>query len=197
MISHWLRLCGTLAMRYGLPEDEALKAITINTAQIARVADRVRERLEVGKDAASSSSTGAACRPSTRVDMVFGDGGGVRPLAPGGASKMTTRRTMRAARLAACWRIAGHPALLRARERAIVLRGPIGRPGGQRPDPERNGGHARRSYTWGRVIAIPGGAEVVDVRGKYPPGLIDAMTSLGVAKSDLKGPPRRSRRNCA
>ena len=37
----WLRFCAGLAMRYGLPEEEALKAVTINTAQIARVADRV------------------------------------------------------------------------------------------------------------------------------------------------------------
>lgn len=69
----WLRLCAALAMRYGLPEDEALKAITINTAQIARVADRVGS-LEVGKDADFVIFNGAWYEPSTRVDMVFGDG---------------------------------------------------------------------------------------------------------------------------
>ncbi len=69
----WLRLCAALAMRYGLPEDEALKAITINTAQIARVADRVGS-LEMGKDADFVIFNGAWYEPSTRVDMVFGDG---------------------------------------------------------------------------------------------------------------------------
>lgn len=69
----WLRLCAALAMRYGLPEDEALKAITINTAQIARVADRVGS-IEVGKDADFVIFNGAWYEPATRVEMVFGDG---------------------------------------------------------------------------------------------------------------------------
>ena len=69
----WLRLCAALAMRYGLPEDEALKAITINTAQIARVADRVGS-IEVGKDADFVVLNGVWYEPGSRVDMVFGDG---------------------------------------------------------------------------------------------------------------------------
>jgi imidazolonepropionase-like amidohydrolase len=69
----WLRLCAALVIRYGLPEEEALKAITINTAQIARVADRVGS-IEVGKDADFVVLNGTWYEPRTRVDMVVGDG---------------------------------------------------------------------------------------------------------------------------
>jgi imidazolonepropionase-like amidohydrolase len=69
----WLRLSGALAMRYGLPEEEALKAMTINTATIARVADRVGS-IEPGKDADFVVLNGPWYEPATRVDMVFGDG---------------------------------------------------------------------------------------------------------------------------
>jgi imidazolonepropionase-like amidohydrolase len=69
----WLRLSGALAMRYGLPEEEALKALTINPAVIARVADRVGS-IEPGKDADFVVLNGPWYEPATRVDMVFGDG---------------------------------------------------------------------------------------------------------------------------
>jgi imidazolonepropionase-like amidohydrolase len=69
----WLRLCAALAMRYGLPEEEALKAITINTAEIAHVADRVGS-LVVGKDADLVVFDGPWYEPRSRVEMVFGDG---------------------------------------------------------------------------------------------------------------------------
>ncbi len=69
----WLRLCAALAMRYGLPEEEALKAVTINTAQMARVADRVGS-IEVGKDADFVVMNGPWYEPRTRVELVFGDG---------------------------------------------------------------------------------------------------------------------------
>jgi len=69
----WLRLCAALAMRYGLPEDEALKAVTINTATIARVANRVGS-LEPGKDADFIVFNGPWYEAKSRVDMVFGDG---------------------------------------------------------------------------------------------------------------------------
>lgn len=69
----WLRLCAALAMRYGLPEDEALKAVTRNTAEIARVGDRVGS-LEPGKDADFVVFNGPWYEPRTRVDMVFGNG---------------------------------------------------------------------------------------------------------------------------
>jgi imidazolonepropionase-like amidohydrolase len=69
----WLRLCGALAMRYGLPEEEALKALTINPAIIARVSERVGS-LEPGKDADFVVMNGPWYEGSTRVDMVFGNG---------------------------------------------------------------------------------------------------------------------------
>lgn len=69
----WLRLCAALAMRYGLPEDEALKSVTLNTAQIAGVADRLGS-IETGKDADFVVLNGPWYEPATRVDLVFGDG---------------------------------------------------------------------------------------------------------------------------
>src|SRR5678816_4698630 len=33
----WLRLCAALAMRYGIPDEEALKMVAANAAVIARV----------------------------------------------------------------------------------------------------------------------------------------------------------------
>jgi len=69
----WLRLSGALAMRYGLPEEEALKALTINPATMARVANRVGS-IEKGKDADFVVMNGPWYEGFTRVDMVFGDG---------------------------------------------------------------------------------------------------------------------------
>ncbi len=69
----WLRLCAALVMRYGIPEEEALKMVTLNAAQIARVSDRVGS-LEVGKDADVVIFNGAWYEPRSRVDVVVGDG---------------------------------------------------------------------------------------------------------------------------
>ncbi|MBK8247890.1 MAG: amidohydrolase family protein [Gemmatimonadetes bacterium] len=69
----YLRLCAALAMRYGLPEAEALKAITINVAEIAGVADRVGS-IEVGKDADFVVMNGPWYEPMSRIDLVVGDG---------------------------------------------------------------------------------------------------------------------------
>ena len=69
----WLRYCGALGMRYGLPEEEALKGLTINAAKIARVADRVGS-IERGKDADIVVLDGAWYEPKTRVDRVYVDG---------------------------------------------------------------------------------------------------------------------------
>jgi imidazolonepropionase-like amidohydrolase len=69
----WLRLCAALAMRYGLPEDEALKAITRNVAEIQGVAARVGS-IEVGKDADFVVFSGPWYEPASRVDLVVGDG---------------------------------------------------------------------------------------------------------------------------
>jgi imidazolonepropionase-like amidohydrolase len=69
----WLRLCAALAIRYGLPEEEALKAVTINPALMARVGDRVGS-IEPGKDADLVVLDGTWYEPRTRVQMVFGGG---------------------------------------------------------------------------------------------------------------------------
>jgi imidazolonepropionase-like amidohydrolase len=71
--SKWLRYCAAMGMRYGLPEDEALKGVTINAAKIARVADRVGS-LEAGKDADLVVLDGPWYEPKTRVDRVYVDG---------------------------------------------------------------------------------------------------------------------------
>jgi imidazolonepropionase-like amidohydrolase len=69
----WLRLCAALVMRYGIPEEEALKMVTLNAAQIARVSDRVGS-LEVGKDADVVIFNGPWYEPKSRVDIVVGNG---------------------------------------------------------------------------------------------------------------------------
>jgi imidazolonepropionase-like amidohydrolase len=71
--SKWLRYCAAMGMRYGLPEDEALKGVTINAAKIARVADRVGS-IETGKDADLVVLDGPWFEPKTRVDRVYVDG---------------------------------------------------------------------------------------------------------------------------
>ncbi len=69
----WLLLDAMLASAYGLPEDDALKAVTINAAQILRVADRVGS-LEPGKDADVIILSGPPSSILSRVEQVFVDG---------------------------------------------------------------------------------------------------------------------------
>ena len=71
--SKWFRYCGAMAVRYGLPEEEALKGLTINAAKIARVSDRVGS-IEKGKDADIVVLDGPWYEPKTRVDLVYVDG---------------------------------------------------------------------------------------------------------------------------
>jgi imidazolonepropionase-like amidohydrolase len=68
-----LRLNAALAIRYGMPEEYALRAVTINPAISSRIDDRVGS-IEVGKDADLVVLAGVWYEPSTRVDMVFVDG---------------------------------------------------------------------------------------------------------------------------
>jgi imidazolonepropionase-like amidohydrolase len=69
----WLRLCAAIAMRYGIPEEEALKMVTRNAAEIARVGDRVGS-LEPGKDADLVLFDGPWYEPRSRVELVVGNG---------------------------------------------------------------------------------------------------------------------------
>jgi imidazolonepropionase-like amidohydrolase len=69
----YLTINAALAVREGLPEDEALKAITINAAEIIGVEDRVGS-LEAGKDADVVVFDGHPFDYRTVVDLVLVDG---------------------------------------------------------------------------------------------------------------------------
>jgi imidazolonepropionase-like amidohydrolase len=69
----WLRLCAALAMRYGIPDEEALKMVTSNAAEIARVSDHVGT-IAAGKDADLVIFNGPWYEPKSRIDYVIGDG---------------------------------------------------------------------------------------------------------------------------
>ena len=69
----FLPLCAGMAVKHGLPYDEALKAITITPAEILGVADRVGS-LEKGKDADLRILDGDPLELRTKVEMVIIDG---------------------------------------------------------------------------------------------------------------------------
>jgi len=69
----WFRMNASIAIRYGLPKEEALKAVTINPAEIAKIDDRVGS-IEKGKDADLVVLNGPWYEATTAVDMVFVDG---------------------------------------------------------------------------------------------------------------------------
>ena len=71
---NYLPLCAGLAVREGLDEDAAWRAITINPAKVAGIADRVGS-LEVGKDADLAIWDGNPLRDiQARTVQVFVDG---------------------------------------------------------------------------------------------------------------------------
>ncbi len=69
----YLTINAALAVREGMPEEEALKAITLNAAEIIGVADRVGS-LEVGKDADLVVFSGHPLDYRTVVELVLVDG---------------------------------------------------------------------------------------------------------------------------
>lgn len=69
----YLPICAAVAVRNGLDPYEALKAITINAAEIAGIADRVGS-LEVGKDADVSVFTGHPFDYMSTTKAVFING---------------------------------------------------------------------------------------------------------------------------
>ena len=69
----FLPLCAGLAVKHGLPYDEALRAITITPAEIIGVADRVGS-IEEGKDADFRILDGDPLELRTRGEMVIIDG---------------------------------------------------------------------------------------------------------------------------
>lgn len=68
-----LPLCGALAVKGGMEREEALKALTINAAEILGVDHRVGS-LEVGKDADFFISSGDPLDPQSQVLQVFIEG---------------------------------------------------------------------------------------------------------------------------
>jgi len=73
-----LPLHAAFAVRHGLPPEVALKAITLNAAEILGVADRVGS-LEVGKDADLVILSGDPLAATTRVEQVWISGQRVFP----------------------------------------------------------------------------------------------------------------------
>ena len=69
----YLPLCAGMAVKAGMDEFDALKAITINPAEHIGVADRVGS-LEVGKDADVVVTAGCPFEVMTEVKVVFIDG---------------------------------------------------------------------------------------------------------------------------
>lgn len=69
----YLNINAALAVREGMPEEEALKAITINAAEIIGVEDRVGS-IETGKDADLVVMSGHPFDYRSVVEMVFVDG---------------------------------------------------------------------------------------------------------------------------
>jgi imidazolonepropionase-like amidohydrolase len=69
----YLPINAALAVREGMPEEEALKAITINAAEVIGVADRVGS-LEVGKDADVVVLSGHPLDYRTVTELVLIDG---------------------------------------------------------------------------------------------------------------------------
>lgn len=67
------RLNAAMSVRYGLTADQALKAVTLDAARLARIDGRVGS-LEPGKDADVVVLNGSWFEPSSRVEMVFVDG---------------------------------------------------------------------------------------------------------------------------
>jgi imidazolonepropionase-like amidohydrolase len=70
---HYFRIAVGVCIREGMPEEEALKAITINAAEIIGVADRVGS-LEVGKDADLAMWSGDPFEPLTHCLLTVIDG---------------------------------------------------------------------------------------------------------------------------
>ena len=68
-----LMLCATLAVKEGMPEEDALKSITINAAKSVRLESRIGS-LEVGKDADMVMYTGNPINYLSKVKMTFING---------------------------------------------------------------------------------------------------------------------------
>lgn len=70
---NYLSLCAALAVKAGMEETEALKAVTINAAQIIGLADRIGS-IESGKDADLIIMNGEPLELKTRIEQVLING---------------------------------------------------------------------------------------------------------------------------
>jgi len=70
---NYLSLCAALAVKAGMEENEALKAITINAAEIIGLNDRIGS-IEPGKDADLVIMNGVPLELKTRIEQVFING---------------------------------------------------------------------------------------------------------------------------
>ena len=73
VLIQYLPLCAGLAVKYGLPVEDGLKAITINAARICRVDDRVGS-LKKGKDADIAIFSGNPMEVFTKTLYTIIDG---------------------------------------------------------------------------------------------------------------------------
>ena len=71
--TRWLPVHAGMLVRFGMPEEEALKAVTINAAEIIGVADRLGS-LEPGKDADIAIFSGHPFCTFSRCEKAFIDG---------------------------------------------------------------------------------------------------------------------------
>ena len=70
---NYLSLCAALTVKAGMEETEALKAVTINAAQIIGLADRIGS-IEAGKDADLIIMNGEPLELKTRIEQVLING---------------------------------------------------------------------------------------------------------------------------
>lgn len=103
---------------------------------------------------------------------------------------MRTLSTRSAAALVATIAVASLASPLGAQARAVAIRGgtvmPMDGPALQNATVVMQGG---KITAIGTNVSVPAGATIVDARGKYIlPGLVDAMTSLGIGAGDLNEP---------
>lgn len=75
----YLALCGALAVKEGMDEESAMRAITVDAAKILGVADRIGS-LEPGKDADFIILSGPLFDVRSRVEAVYVNGENVLPL---------------------------------------------------------------------------------------------------------------------
>jgi imidazolonepropionase-like amidohydrolase len=176
-----------IASRYGLSEEDALRAITLNAATALGIADRVGS-LEVGKDADLAIFTRHPLDAYTLAETTLIDGEVVfsrgpiptpadlpaAPAPPRGPSAPPGSELVPAA---APLNDAGLYAVVGGR--VFTMAGP----------PIENGtvviekGVIRQV---GAGVPAPAGATVIDARGKWVfPGFIESRTSLGLSEIDL------------